>query len=111
MPSSKGWIGLDGVPGLLNVAQGDGDRLAVENGRDLLLAEDVALDGQRAADRADAIDAAQTKVTRETGRFRATDRLRDPGDPGQYVRGEPERTLPLAAGPGSAGRPFRIPAI
>jgi hypothetical protein len=51
---------LDGVPGLLNVLQWGDDGLAVENRRDLLLGEDVALDGQRTLDRADAVDAPQT---------------------------------------------------
>ena len=76
-------VGADGVPGLLNVPQRGDDRLAVENRRDLLLAEDVALDGQRPLDRADAVDAPQTQVLREAGRLRATHRFGDLRDPGQ----------------------------
>ena len=35
---------------------------SIENRRDLFLAEDVAFNGQRAVDRADAVDSSQTQV-------------------------------------------------
>ena len=44
-------VGTDGVAGLLDVLWRGDDRFAVENRRDLLRAEEVAFNGQRAVDR------------------------------------------------------------
>ena len=55
-------IGIDGVPNLLNLPQRGDHRLAVENGRDLFLAERIPFDRQRAANGADAIDPPQAQV-------------------------------------------------
>ena len=79
-------IGSNGVASLLNLPQRRDDRLAVENGGDLLLGEPVALDRQRAADGADAVDAPQTSIPRDVGRLRPADRFTDLLDAGQHVR-------------------------
>ena len=55
-------IGIDGVSNLLNHPQRGDNRLAVENGRDLFLAEGVTLDRQRAANGSDAIDPPQAQI-------------------------------------------------
>ena len=55
-------VGTDGVAGFLDILRRGDDGFAVENRRDLCLAEDVAFDGQRAVDRADAVDSSQMQV-------------------------------------------------
>ena len=70
-------VGSYRVADFLNVFERSGDGFAVENRRDLLLAEDIAFDGQRTADRANSIASPRVQVLRNPCGFRPPDRFAD----------------------------------
>ena len=70
-------VDLDGVPRFLDFPQGRDDRLAVQKGRNLVLAERIPFDRQRALDGADAVDPPHPQAHRLRDGLRAADGFAD----------------------------------
>ena len=79
-------VGFDGVANFLNISQWGSDRFAIENRGNLLLAEGIALNAQRTANRADEIDAPQPQILRDTRRLCPANGFADLFNAKQHVR-------------------------